>query len=403
MAVWQKDVAFLRTDEGRVERLDAGYVSANLFDLLRVKPFLGRAFEEDDELPGSEPVVVLAHGLWENRFQASPSIVGRQLRINGQTTSVIGVMPEGFAFPIREQIWIPVNTVQLGPRDGLGHYFVLGRLANGVSEAEAQAELSSIAQGLAREYPETNRGLDVKVGPYIDEVIGERIVKLVYMMLAAVFGVLLVACANVAILQLTRATLRTREVAARLALGASRERVVLQLLAEAVVLSIAGALVGLFIAQYRIERFNEALQSAPMVPFWLDVSLDGSSLLVVLGLIVFSSLMSGTLPALHASRTPLAEILKSESGASIGPGLRRLSKWLVIAELGLSCGLLVGAGLMIRTIVELEKMSFVFATDDVLTMRVTLDYSEFPDPESRATFVSEVVSRLRAMLFFLDV
>jgi predicted permease len=396
MAVWQKDVAFLRTDDGRMERLDAGYISSNLFDLLRVKPFLGRPFEKEDELPGSEPVVMLAHGLWENRFQANPAIVGRQLRINGRTMGVIGVMPPGFAFPIREQLWIPVNTIQLPPRDGLGRYFVLGRLADGVSEEKAQAELSSIAQGLAREYPETNRGFDVKVGPYINEVIGERIVRLVYMMLAAVFGVLLVACANVAILQLTRATLRTREVAARLALGASRERVIAQLLAEAVVLSTAGALVGLFIAQYRIERFNEALQSAPMVPFWLDVRIDGSSLLVVLGLIVISSLASGTLPAVHASRTPLAEILKSESGASIGPGLRRLSKWLVIVELGLSCGLLVGAGLMIRTIVELEKMSFLFATRDVLTMRVTLDYSEFPDPESRATFVSEVVSRLKA-------
>jgi putative ABC transport system permease protein len=395
MAVWQKDVAFLRTDEGRVERLDAGYISSNLFDVLGVKPFLGRAFEETDELPGSEGVVMLAHGLWQNRFQRDPAIVGRQLRINRKNMSVIGVMPEGFAFPIREQLWIPVNTVQLGPRDGLGRYFVLGRLADGVSEAEAQAELSSIARALAHEYAETNRGFDVKVGPYIDEVIGERIVSLVYMMLAAVFGVLLVACANVAILQLTRATLRTREVAARLALGASRERVILQLLAEALVLSIAGGLLGLFIAQYRIERFNEALQSAPMVPFWLSVSLDGLSLLVVLGLIAFSSLMSGALPAFHASRTPLAEILKSESGASIGPGLRRFSKWLVIAELGLSCGLLVGAGLMIRTIVELEKMNFLFATEDVLTMRVTLDYAEYPLPESRVAFVSEVVTRLK--------
>ena len=395
LAVWRKDLAFLRTPDGKAERYDAGFVSSNLFDLLGVQPYLGRSFERDDELPGSEPVVMLAYGLWQNRFQADPSIIGRRLTLNGVTNSVVGVMPEGFAFPIREQLWIPVNTIQLGARDGWGRYFVLGRLAEGVSETEAQVELSSIAQRLALEYPKTNRGFDVILGPYINEVIGERIVNLAYMMLAAVLGVLLVACANVAILQLTRATLRTKEVAARLALGASRARVMTQSLAEAVVLSIAGAFCGLVIAQFRIEQFNEALQSAPMIPFWLDVSLDRSSLGVVLGLTILSSLMSGVLPAVQASRTPLAEILKSESGASIGPRLRSFSKWLVIVELGLSCGLLVGAGLMIRTIVELEKMNFAFATKDVLTMRVTLDYSEYPDKESRVAFASEILARLK--------
>ena len=395
MAVWRKDLAFLRTPDGKAERYDAGYVSSNLFDLLRVQAHLGRTFVEEDELPGSEPVVVLAHGLWQNRFQLDPSIIGQRLMINGEIRSVVGVMPEGFAFPIREQLWIPVNTRHLGPRDGWGRYFVIGRLAPESSEAEAQVELSSIAQRLALEYPQTNRGFDVMVGPYINEVVGERIVNLAYMMLAAVFGVLLVACANVAILQLTRATLRTKEVAARLALGASRARVMAQSLSEAFVLSVAGALVGLVVAQFRIEKFNEALQSAPMIPFWLNVRLDTASLFVVLGLTVISSLMSGALPAILSSRTPLAEILKSESGASVGPGLRRLTKWLVISELGLSCGLLVGAGLMIRTIVELEKMNFAFATEDVLTMRVTLDDSEYGDKESRIAFASQVVAKLR--------
>jgi putative ABC transport system permease protein len=396
LAVWIKAPAFLRTPDGKVERYDAGFVSSNLFDLLRVEPYLGRDLERDDELPGSEQVVILAHGLWQNRFDADPSIVGRRLILDGITRTVVGVMPPGFAFPIRESLWIPVNTVQLeSKRDGFGRYFVFGRLADGVTEREAQAELSSIARRLALEYPETNRDLDVMVGPYINEVIGEKIVNLAYMMLAAVFGVLLVACANVAILQLTRATLRTKEVAARLALGATRRRVMIQSLLEAAVLSTAGALGGLAIAQQRIEKFNEALQSAPMVPFWLDVRLDGASLMLVLGLAIFSSLMSGSVPALRASRTDLAEVLKSESGGSIGPRLRGFSRGLVIVELALSCGILVGAGLMIKTVLELDRMNFAFATREVLTLRVTLERTEYPDPESQIGFCSEIVTRLR--------
>ncbi len=397
LALWTKGVAVLRASDGKAELFDAGFVSSNLFDLLGVRSQLGRSFERDDELPGSEPVVVLAHGLWQNRFEADPSIIGRRLTLDGITRSVVGVMPQGFAFPVREQLWIPVNTLQLDARrDRWDRYYVLGRLAEGVSETEAQAELSSIAGRLALEYPQTNRGLDVMIGPYINQVIGERIVDLVYMMLAAVFGVLLVASTNVAILQLTRATLRTKEVAARLALGASRTRVMTQALAEAFVLSTAGGLCGLAVAQFRIKAFNEALQSAPLVPFWIDVNLDGSALVVVLGLTIFSSLLSGSLPAVQASRTELAEVLKSESGASIGPNLRRFSSGLVIVELALSCGLLVGAGLMIRTIVELEKMNFAFATEDVLKMRLTLELTEFRDFDSQIAFCSEIITRLEA-------
>ena len=346
LALWSKGIAILKGTDGKAELFDTGLVTSNLFDLLGVRPYLGRGFGKDDELPGSEPVVVLAYGLWQNRFGGDPSIIGRGLTLDGITRNVIGVMPQGFAFPVREQLWIPVSTLQLDARrDRWDRYYVLGRLAEGVSEAEAQAELSSIAESLALEYPETNQGLDVMIGPYINEVIGERVVKLVYMMLAAVFGVLLVASANVAILQLTRATLRTKEIAARLALGASRTRVMAQAMAEAAVLSIAGALCGLAVAQSRINAFNEALQSAPLVPFWINVNLDGSAMVFVLGLTIFSSLLSGSLPAVQASRTELAEVLKSESGASIGPNLRRFSGGLVIVELALSCGLLIGAGL----------------------------------------------------------
>jgi predicted permease len=396
LAVWMKGVTFFRAEDGKTELYDAGFVSSNLFELLHVRPYLGRGFEPEDELPGSEPVVVLSHGLWQNRFEADPSVIGKRLVLDSITRSVIGVMPPGFAFPIREQLWIPVNTLQLDARrERWDRYYVLGRLADGVSETEAQAELSSVSQRLALEYPETNEGLDVMVGPYMNEVIGERIVNLAYMMLAAVFGVLLVASANVAILQLTRATLRTKEVATRLSLGASRTRVMFQALAEAFLLSAAGAFCGLLIARYRLNAFNEALQSAPLVPFWLDVKLDSSALLFVLTLTVLASLMSGCLPAVQASRTALAEVLQSESGASIGPNLRRFSTALVIVELALSCGLLVGAGLMIKTIVELERMKFAFATEDVLTIRVTLERSEFPSFESQVAFGSEIITRLR--------
>jgi predicted permease len=395
LALWIKGLAFLRNEDGRAERYDAGFVSSNLFGLLGVQPLLGRDFVSDDELPSSEPVVILAYGLWQNRFRGDPSIIGRRLILDGTPRSVVGVMPRGFAFPIREQLWLPVNTLRLGPRDGWGRYLVIGRLAEGVSKRDAQENLSSIARTLAAEYPGTNRGFDVVIGPYINEVVGERIVNLASMMLAAVFGVLLVACGNVSILQLTRATLRVKEAAARLALGASRVRVMLQSLAEAFVLSAVGALCGLVLALLRIHQFNGALQSAPMIPFWLDVQLDGTALLVVMGLTIVSTLASGSLPAVQSSRTPLAEILKSESGASMGPRLRSLSRVLVVAELALSCGLLVGAGLMIKTVIELERMNFAFATSDVVTMRVALDYLQYPDDESRVAFTKQFLAKLK--------
>ncbi len=277
-----------------------------------------------------------------------------------------------------------------------GRFFVFGRLRRGVTETEARAELTGIARQLGETYPETNRGLEVAVGPYIDEMIGESLVHLTYGMLAAVIGVLLIACANVANLLLARAVLRTREVAVHLAMGAKRSRILRRLLAESFVLSAAGALVGLVIAETRIDQFNTALQSAPTVPFWLQVHLDPAALYFVLAVTLATSLLSGCLPAYQTSTTPLSEVLKAESRAASSLSMGRLTRTLVVAEIALSCGLLVAAGLMIKTVVTLDRTELGFATEDVLTARVSLITQDFPDADSQRHFYSELERRLRS-------
>jgi putative ABC transport system permease protein len=397
LTVWMVRQFTLGAGEGRAERTNGALVGYDLFDLLRVPPLLGRSFERGDELSGGEKVVILSHALWVNRFDSDPGILGRVLRIDGESRTVVGVLPPGFAFPVREDLWIPVDTVEPPPvRGDGGRFFAFGRLRHGVSETEAQAELDGIARQLGETYPETNRGLGVAVGPYIDELIGESLIHLTFAMLAAVFGVLLIACANVANLLLARAALRTREIAVHLALGAGRRRILRRLLAESFVLSCAGALVGLVIAKTRIDQFNLSLQSAPTVPFWLHVRLDPSALVFVSVVTLAASLLSGCLPAYQTSTLPLAEVLKAESRAASSVRMGRLARTLVVSEIALSCGLLVAAGLMIKTVVSVGRTDLAVATEDVLTARVGLLERDFPDADSQRRFFTELARRLRS-------
>jgi putative ABC transport system permease protein len=397
LTVWMVRQFTLGVGELRAERVNGAVVGHELFDLLRVPPLMGRGFERGDELSGSEKVVILSHALWANRFESDPAIVGRVMRVDGESRTVVGVMPAGFAFPVREDLWVPVDTVELPPvRGDGGRFFGFGRLRHGVTATEAAAELDAIARQLGETYPETNRGLEVVVGPYIDEMIGESLIRLTFAMLAAVFGVLLIACANVANLLLARAALRTREIAVHLALGAGRRRILRRLLAESFVLSCAGGMVGLLIARTRIDQFNLALQSAPTVPFWLQVSLDPEALLFVSVLTLAAGLLSGCLPAYQTSTTSLSEVLKAESRAASSVRMGRLARTLVVTEIALSCGLLVAAGLMIRTVVSVGRTDVGFATADVLTARVGLVPQDYPDADTQRRFYTELARRLRA-------
>ena len=378
----------------RAERYEGAFMTANAFGSLGVQPILGRNFREDEDEPGAPPVIILGHHVWQDRFSGDDHVLGRTVQVNGEQTTIIGVMPEGFRFPFLQDVWVPLRMDPLEIERGSGTTLeVYGRLRDGVNRDQATAEMQSIAQRLASAYPETNEGVGVSMKPYAEEYVGEEASGLLFTMLGAVFLVLLIACANVANLLLARASTRSRELAIRSAIGASRLRVVLQLLGDGLVLSTAGAVLGIGIGWLGIRAFNDAIASADP-PFWIDIGLHPTVLLFVLGITVLAGVLSGIIPALQASGTRVNEVLKDESWGSSGFRVGKLSRGLVVAEIALSVGLLVGAGLMIKSVANLNNIEYGFATEEVLTARMGLFESEYPDRESRQIFFDETLRRL---------
>jgi predicted permease len=381
----------------RPDRYDGGFVSAGAFDVLGVQPFIGRGFTADDDRPGADGVMLLSYDTWHNRFGADPGIVGRVVRANAKPTTIVGVMPEGFGFPNNEELWIPLarDASQL-PR-GEGQWVsVFGRLRADVTLDEAAAEMAAIAQRLAAAYPETNEGIGTHVLPYVRAFLGAEPITMLFTMLGAVFMVLLIACANVANLLISRAAARSREVGIRTAMGASRIRIVRQFLTESLILSLAGAGLGLVIALVGIHLFNNAIAPTDP-PFWIDIRLDRGVLLFVLAITALSSLLSGAIPAWQAARANVADVLKDESRGASSFRLGRISRALVVTEIALSAGLLVGAGLMIKSVTKLRTVDFPFATEDVFTARIGLPEAEYADAAAQQRFFAALEPRLRQL------
>lgn len=381
----------------RAERYDGAFVTASTFSLLRVRPALGRLFREDEDEPGAAPVIVLGYHVWQDRYAGDPGVLDRTIRVNGEQATIVGVMPEGFRFPIAQDVWVPLRMDPVALERGEGTTLeVVGRLRDGVSPDRAAAEMQTIASRLAEEYPETNEGVSAVVQPFTHEYVGDEPRAMLFTMLAAVFLVLLIACANVANLLLARTVTRSRELAIRSAIGASRWRVVFHLLAEGLTLALAGAVLGIGIAWVGIGLFNRAIAPTDP-PFWIQVGLQTPVLLFVLGITALAGIVSGLAPALQASGKALNEILKDESRGSSGFRIGRLSRGLVVAEVALSVGLLVGAGLMIRSVAKLGSLDYGFATEEVFTARLGLFETDYPDSTSRRAFFRELVPRLAAL------
>src|SRR5687768_16652823 len=339
----------------KAERFDGAWVSANLFDVLGVRPILGRTFMLEEETPGAANVVVLSHAMWRDQYGASPSVIGTSIRVNGIPHTVVGVMPEKFAFPNRQSLWMPLQLDAVKLERGAGPWLqMVGRLKPGVSFDEANADVIAISRRIAAEHKKTNEGITGVVRPIIDSQIGPQPRKLLWTMLGAVFLVLLIACANVANLLLDRAAHRTKEVGIRTALGASRLAVVRQFMAEALLLSIGGAVLGALVAKGGILLFNRAIADTNP-PFWLDIRLHPPVLLFVALTALIASLFSGAIPAYQSSRADINEILKDESRGASSFRIGRLSRGLVIFEIALSCGLLVASGLMVKSVVKLRR------------------------------------------------
>ncbi len=384
-------------DEGRPERFDGAFVSANAFAQTGVVPILGRSFLEGEDSPGAPLTIVIGYEVWQNRYGGDPNIIGKVIQANARPHTIIGVMPAGFRFPFSSNVWVPIGMDPLEHERGEGLWVeVFGRMKVGVTPDEALVQMTGIAQRLATDYPQTNEGVGVLITPYTEYYMPREIVAVLYAMLVAVFGVLLIACANVANLLLARAAVRSKEVAIRSALGASRFRVIRQLLAEATVIAVVGGVIGLVIAQVGVNLFNNALVDIEK-PYWIDIQLHPPVLLFALAVTLVASLVSGTVPAFKASGADINEILKDESRGSSSLRASRFSTGLVVGEIALSCALLVAAGLMVKSVVNIKTLDMGFDAENVFTARVGLFEADYPDADSRLQFYDQLRERVQAL------
>ena len=350
-------------------------MSATTLRLLRIAPIRGRDFNETDEKPGAPAVMIISHRVWETQFQQDPAAVGRVFRVNGIPTEIIGIMPPKFAFPVAEDVWQPLQLT-LAPKRGEGQTFeVIGRLKPGVSKAQASNDMAGIAAQLANQNPE-NKNITTEVKSYIEEFIGGEVIATLFTMLGAVFGVLLIACANVTNLQLARALERAREIAIRAAIGAERWRIVRQLLVEGLLLSAVGAAVGVFIAWTGVSLFNMGIADTNP-PFWIDIRIDGTVLMFVTALAATAAILSTLLPAMRVTRAGTGDVLKDQGRGTTSLRTGLLSRVLVGFAVTLSCALLLVSGLMIRSVVEIGRVTYAFVPGPVLIARTILEQEKY--------------------------
>jgi len=383
-------------DEGAPpERYVGARVSANLFEQVDGVPIMGRVFNAQEDAGQGEQVVILGYDVWQNRYAGAPDIIGLGIRVNSVRATVVGVMPEGFHFPFEENVWLPLGIDPVAAVRGADNVQVVGRLLEGVSLEQADTQMRGIANRIAEAYPETNEGVGVWVQTYEDQVMPPEIVAVLWIMLIAVFGVLLIACFNVANLLLARAAVRSREIAVRSALGADRNRLIRQLMMEAAMLAIVGGLAGVAMAWIGVEVFNASTLDIQK-PYWIDIRLDGPALLFTLAITAFACVAAGTVPAIHASGAKIHEILQDESRGSSSFRMGRISSVLVIGEIALSCALLVAAGMMVKSVINVNQLDMGFEGDQVFTARVGLFEADYPDDQSRLRFFDRLLEELRS-------
>jgi len=384
------------TGVGEPERLDGQRVSANLFSLLGVEPQLGRAFTAEEDKPGSR-VVILSHRVWQTRFGGDATIIGRALNLNGEAYTVVGVMRRGFQFPTPQtQLWVPIAFSADEAAQRGSHYLeVVARMKAGVKLQQARAEMSTIAARLEKQYPEQNMRIGSVVTPLHEEVVG-NIKPALLVLLGAVGFVLLIACANVANLLLARAAARQKEISLRLALGASRTRLIRQFLTESVLLAGMGGLVGLLFSLAGIRILKGFIPDT--ISQVQEINLDSKVLLFTLLVSLATGLIFGLAPATQASHFNLNETLK-EGGRDSGASVRgnRIRALLVMGEVAVSFVLLIGAGLLINSFLHLRTLDPGFRTDHLLTAKIELSELKYPDKEHRVPFYNELLRRVSVL------
>jgi putative ABC transport system permease protein len=401
MCFYRWGAASLTSAAGDPERVQSFLVSANFFDVVGVKPALGRAFRPEEEQPGREDVAILGHGLWQRRFAADPAIVGTTVQLDSRTYKVIGVMPKDFVFPLTAELWMPLAfTSQDRTQRQAKMLFPVARLKTGVSQSQAVAEMESIALRLQQQYPNSNKYWSATLIPLHKFIIGDFTEQYTLMLLGAVGFLLLIACANVANLQFARATGRMREVAVRTALGASRWRIVRSLLTESVVISVLGAALGLAIAFWGVDMIRSGMPADVMrfIPGWTKIQVDARALFFTLGVAVLAGIISGLAPALQSSSPNLnATLREGDRGSSAGRARRTLRNALVAVETALAMVLLVGAGLMVKGFSNLLEEDRFMRPETLLTMRINLPESAYKENPRVVAAFDHLVSRFASL------
>ena len=386
------------TGEGNAEQIEGANVTGSFFGVAGVNPLLGRAMLPADAEPGAPLTVVLGAGLWQRRFGADPGIIGKRVMIDGNSHEVIGVMPASFNLPLDAELWLPMmfTADDLATQRGAYYIDVIGRLKDGVTIEQARADVATIATRLAEQYPNSNTGVGETVHTLHEAITGDVKAPML-LLLGAVGLVLLIACVNVANLLLVRGVSRARELAVRAALGANSGRLVRAQLVESLVLACAGGAAGILIAMWGGSFIQQA--TAADVPFLDQTRLDGPVVAFTVVVTLVTGILFGLFPAWQASRTiQLGTRLREESGSSIGDrGRHRVRHGLVVAQLALATTLLVGAGLLLRSLLEMSKIELGLEPAGVMSFHVNLPDSRYPTPESRDQFTRSVVERLRAL------
>jgi predicted permease len=391
------------TYKNNPQRYTGAYVTEDFFRIVNVSPIMGRDFTAADNKPGAEKTTLLGYEIWKRDFGADPNIVGQSVRINGKAATIIGVMPQNFKFPISEELWVPLyNEFPLVPREdpraNNSAPAILARLKDGVSLDQVNAEYSALAKRLAKDNPKTNEHLTAaNVQPLLNSFTGPQLRGTVYAMLGAVLLVLVIACVNVMNMQFGRAALRAKELAIRGALGATRWRLVRQMLTESFLLAAMGGVVGILFAEWAVRLLIRTTNALPFpLPYWVQFTIDGKVLIFTLAIVLLATLLSGFVPALLSARGNAAEMMKEGGRGNSSRLVNVITRVLVIGQIALTAALLIAATLQIKSIRNQTSQSYGYDENAVYSARMGLMEGDYPTDDAKHQFFVRALRSLRS-------
>ena len=396
------------TADGEPRRYTGAYMTEDFLRILGVQPMMGRDFTAADNDRGAPKVLLLSYGVWQRDFGGAPNIVGKDVRLNGKAATVIGVMPQGFSFPNNEEMWIPLYS-EFPPKqrnDPQGNNpAVLGLIKKNVSIASAQAEFAGFAKRFAAAYPDSNKQFnDAQIQPLIKTFTPTPIRGMLLTMLAFGVGVLLIACVNVMNMQFARATIRLKELAIRSSLGATRIRLIRQMLTESLLVATIGAVIGIGLAYLSVDWLSAAFRSQQNgPPRWMVFEIDRIALLITVVATFGAALLSGLMPALMSSRTDSASTLKDSGRGNSSRHVGLLTRGLVVSQIAITCILLIGSVLQVRSIVNQQTIDYGYDTSGIMSARMGLMDGDYPTPAARKMFFDRLLTTLRSSSQFESV